>query len=154
MKKRRDSTDKLQFSENMPPEEREHFTSGKLNIDQDGDTFFHKTVPIHPMVAIFIALPIKKNPINYPLTEIRLVPPHKTIQIQAGTYHAKFQKDTGKYEPLGIPYGMHARRLLLYIFSQIHLHNNVIMLPLVSSFKEILEILVITSRKANRDIIL
>lgn len=150
MKKILNTSDILQFPANMPVSVRAEYLSGMLNEDQIGDTLYHERVPIHPMVAMFIALPINKSDKTDPVREIRIQSPERVIQVQSSSFHDLPDNTIKKKVPLGIPQGLHARRLLLYIFSQVHLHNNVMVFPPNLSKKQELELLGYCFKKSQQ----
>ncbi len=150
MKKRQELTNKLHFPANMPLNIREKYVSGRLNEDQIGDTLYHERVPIHPMVAMFIALPINKSDEGDPVRELRIKSPERIIQVQSSTFHDLPDNTAGKKVPLGIPQGLHARRLLLYIFSQVHQLHNAMVFPPDLSKKEQLELLGYRFKKSQQ----
>lgn len=82
-----------------------------------GDELFMQTFPVHPMVAIFIALPITNEP---EIVELRLKKEVANIQINT---HGVPRKH-GEWKSYGFPCGMAARRILLFIFSEIYRTGN------------------------------
>ncbi len=139
MKKRIEFPKKPHFPVLMPPELRKKLLSGELNKDKMGDTLYHRRVPIHPLVAIFIALPINKTDVKDSPLELRIEAPESTLRVRAENHTHLVDADTGRKIPYGIPQGIHARRLLLYIFSQVHHHENVMLFPPEMSRKATLE---------------
>ena len=82
-----------------------------------GDELFMESFPVHPMVAVFIALPINNDPQNM---EIRLKKARANLHVTA----TSVPKKDGKWVLGGLPCGMAARRILLYIFAEAYQTGN------------------------------
>jgi len=78
-----------------------------------GDELFMETFPVHPMVACFIALPLEHVS---PESAVRLKKPKGNILMKAGDFYTREKR----YQTLGMPSGMGARRVLLYFFSMFY----------------------------------
>lgn len=76
--------------------------------------------PVHPMVALFIALPLENNCVD---TEIYTRKPDRNAFIRS--IPVRFRDD--KFRAPGLPHGMTGRRVFLYLFSQFYKDRNFVL---------------------------
>ena len=74
------------------------------------DALFMETFPVHPMVAFFIALPLKERA---PDAEIYLLNRGANAYMRSGVH---YHQETGKSTFLGFPGGVVGRRIFMYFF--------------------------------------
>lgn len=88
------------------------------NASTLGDEIFLRSFPVHPMVALFIALPLESLPKDFQVSPIK----HgANVIIQSGVFYSSKHK---KHIPAGLPFGMAARRILLFFFHHFYLNPD------------------------------